>query len=74
MRGLLGTAASRLQNRQNPGKLLPADVAEIGMRHDYPSLANRLVMVSTYHILEIVNRFLEELLRLLTKAVDARVG
>ena len=33
----VGPAASRLQRRQNTGELLPADVAGIGMRHDYPS-------------------------------------
>ena len=33
----LGPASGRLQHGQNPGELLPADVAGIGMRHDYPS-------------------------------------
>ena len=38
----LGPASGRLQRRQNPGELLPADVAGIGMRHDYPSPDNSL--------------------------------
>ena len=38
----LGPAAGRLQRGQNQGKLFPADVAGIGMRHDYPSPSNSL--------------------------------
>ena len=38
----LGPAAGCQQSRQNPGKLLPADVARIGMRQDYPPWDNSL--------------------------------
>ena len=38
----LGPASDRLQRRQNPDELLPANVAGIGMRHDYPSPDNSL--------------------------------
>ena len=39
----LSPAACRLQNGQHQGKLLPTDIAGIGMRHPYPPL----VIVST---------------------------
>ena len=38
----LGPTAGRLQHGHNTGELLPADVAGIGMRHDYPSPDNSL--------------------------------
>ena len=40
--GIWHLMAGRLQRGQNPGKLLPADAAGIGMRHDYPSPGNSL--------------------------------
>ena len=41
----LGPTAGRLQHGQNPDELLPADVAGIGMRHDYPSPDNSLSLI-----------------------------
>ena len=40
--GGLVRRSGRLQRGQNQGKLFPADVAGIGMRHDYPSPSNSL--------------------------------